>query len=176
MLLGNYFYTGNVAEQFNAAPLICPGETFIFRCTVTGNMRGVTTWLVNGSIECNLLHRYNFSSICGPSDSFTARPGIGFGTLAISYSSTLSGTATHALNGTLVECFGPANIIEPANRINGSTLEMLGRYCNTQFVAIRLKTGWCMGRSGKFRLLFSMKYSLIPAHLQNCLFNFCSRF
>ena len=123
-----FFYAGNVAGQFTAAPLLCPGETFTFRCTVTGNKSGVTTWRVNGTIECNLVHRSNSSPICGPSDSFTARPSTGFGTSATSFTSTLSGTADPALNGTLVECFGPANNVEPGNRINGSPLEILGKY------------------------------------------------
>ena len=122
-----FFYAGNVAGQFTAAPLVCPGEIFTFRCTVTGNKSGVTTWIVNGSIECNLFHRSNSSSICGPSDSFTARPGSGFGT-STSFTSTLSGTADPALNGALVECFGPANNVDPGNRINGSNLEILGKY------------------------------------------------
>ena len=82
---------------------------------------------MNGSSECNLFHRSNFSSICGPSDSFTARPGSGFGTIT-SFTSTLSGTADPELNGTLVECFGPANNVDPGNRINGSNLEILGKY------------------------------------------------
>ena len=122
-----FFYAGDVAGQFTAAPLLCPGDTFTFRCTVTGNKSGVTTWIVNGSIECNLFHRSNSSSICGPSDSFIARPGSGFGT-STSFTSTLSGTADRALNGTLVECFGPANNVDPGNRISGSNLEILGKY------------------------------------------------
>ena len=84
---------------------------------------------MNGSIECNLWHRSISTSLCGPSDSFTARPGAGFGTGdATSYSSILSGTASPALDGTLVECFGPANNVYPGNKINGSTLQMLGKY------------------------------------------------
>ena len=122
-----FFYAGNVAGQFTAAPPTCLGETFTCRCTVTGNKSGVTTWIVNGTIECNLFHRSNSSSICGPSDSFTARPGSGFGT-STSFTSTLSGTIDAELNGTLVECFGPANNVDPGNRINGSSLKMLGKY------------------------------------------------
>ena len=110
-------------------PPTCPGEPFTFRCTVTGNKSGVSTWRVNGTIECNLVHRSNSqSSICGPSDDFTARPSTGFGTSATSFTSTLSGTADPALNGTLVECFGPANNVDPGNRINGSPLEILGKF------------------------------------------------
>ena len=127
--LGNFFfYADNVAGQFTAAPLVCPGETFTFRCTVTGNKSGVTTWIVNGSSECNLVHRSNSSSFCGPSDRFTARSETGFGTSAPSFTSTLSGTVDPTMNGILVECFGPANNIDPGNRINGSNLEILGNF------------------------------------------------
>ena len=162
MLLGNYFYTDNVAGQFIAAPPTCPGETFNFSCTVTGNMRGITTWIVNGSIECNLWHRYNFSSICGPSDSFIARPGTGFGTSdATSFSSTLSGTATTSLDGTLVECFGPANNVYPGNKVNGSTLQMLGKYYGVLQYSI-----WS----------YMAEQEPHTAHVQNCLFDFCSHF
>ena len=121
-------YAGGVDGQFTAAPLVCPGETFTFRCTVTGNMSGITTWRVNGSTECTLAHRSNSSSLCGLSDRFTARSGTGFGTSGPSYTSTLSGTVGSAMNGTLVECFGPGNNVDPGNRINGSNLEILGKY------------------------------------------------
>ena len=59
---------------------------------------------------------------------FTARSGVGYGTSNTFYSSTLSGTATPALNGTQFECFGPANNVDPRNRVNGSTLQILGLY------------------------------------------------
>ena len=92
-------------------------------------MRGVTTWRVNGSSECPLLHRSTSSSICGPGNAFTARSGTGFGTSdATSYLSTLSGTANLALNGTLVECFGPANNVDPGNRVDGSILRIIGQF------------------------------------------------
>ena len=123
-----FFYAGNVAGQFTAAPIICPGEPFTFTCTVTGNTSGITTWRVNGSIECTLAHRSNSYSLCDLSDRFTARSGTGFGTSGPSYTSTLSGTADTALKGTLVECFGPANNVDPGNRINSSSLEILGKY------------------------------------------------
>ena len=119
---------GDVTGQFTAAPPTCPGDTFTFRCTVTGDMNGITIWRVGGSIECNLVHRSTSSSICGPSDTFIARSGTGFGTGATSYSSTLSGRATSAQNDTLVECFGPANNVDPGNRVGGSTLQILGQY------------------------------------------------
>ena len=122
-----YLPPGNVAGQFTPAPPTCPGDTFTFRCTVVGDMRGITNWRASGSSECSLIHRSTSSSICGPSDSFIARSGSGFGTSGPSYTSTLSGTATPALNSTLVECFGPANNVDPANRIGASLLWVLGQ-------------------------------------------------
>ena len=119
---------GDVTAQFTAAPPTCPGDTFTFRCNVTGDMSGFTTWRVGGNSECNLLHRSTSFSICGLSDAFTASFGTGFGTSATSFSSTLSGTATPALNGTLVECFGPANNVDPGNRVSSSTLQILGQW------------------------------------------------
>ena len=95
-------------------------------------MRGVTTWRVNGSSECHLLHRSTSSSICGPGNAFTARSGTGFGTSDVtsylSFTSTLSGTANPVLNGTLVECFGPANNVDPGNRVDGSILQIIGQF------------------------------------------------
>ena len=118
----------NVAGQLTAAPPTCPGDTFTFTCTVSGDRSGLTTWRVSGSSECILLHQSTFSSICGTSSAFAATPGTGFGTSATSFSSTLSGTATLALNGTLVECFGPANNVDPRNRVGSSILPIIGQY------------------------------------------------
>ena len=82
---------------------------------------------MGGSSECALSHRSTSSSLCGPSDAFTARPGREFGMNdTTSYTSTLSGTADSALNGTLVECFGPANNVDPGNMVGSSTLRILG--------------------------------------------------
>ena len=120
-------YLGDVAGQFTAAPPTCPGDTFTFRCTVGGDSNGFTTWRVDRSSECPLVHRSSFSSICGPDNAFTARPGTGFGTSATSFSSTLSDTATIVLNGTLVECFGPANNVDPGNRVGNNTLQIIGQ-------------------------------------------------
>ena len=58
---------------------------------------------------------------------FTARSGTGFGTSATFYLSTLSGTATPALNSILFECFGPGNNVDPGNRVGGNTLWVLGQ-------------------------------------------------
>ena len=44
------------------------------------------------------------------------------------YLSTLSGTANPTLNDTLVECFGPANNVDPRNRVGGSNLSIIGQY------------------------------------------------
>ena len=93
-------------------------------------MNGFTTWKVgnNTSDECNLPHRSTSSHICGPDNAFRATSGTGFGTSANSFTSTLIGTGTLALNGTLVECFGPANNVEPENRVGGSNLSIIGQY------------------------------------------------
>jgi len=119
---------GDVAVQFTAAPPTCPGDTFTFRCTVTGDMSGLTIWRVNGSSSlCILSHTSTSSTTCGPNNDFRAIPGTGFGSNTTFYSSTLSGTATLAMDGTLVECFGPANNVDSENRVGGSTLQILGQ-------------------------------------------------
>ena len=125
-----YFSPGNVLGQFTAAPPTCPGDIFTFRCNVTGDMSGFTIWKVGNDMnaECNLPHRSTNSPICGPGNAFTARSGTGFGTSATSFSSSLSATATSALDGTLVECFGPANNVDSGNRVNGNTLQILGQH------------------------------------------------
>ena len=124
-----YFSPGHVTAQFTTAPPTCPGDTFTFRCTVTGERSGLTIWRVNGSSECFLLHRVvSISSYCGPSIALIASSGTGFGTTnATSFSSTLSGTAFPTLNGTLVECFGPAINVDPGNRVGNSALQILGQ-------------------------------------------------
>ena len=83
---------------------------------------------MDGSSQCILVHTFASSSICGPSDVFTARSGTGFGTSGPSYLSTLSGTAIPGLNGTLVECFGPASNVDPGNQVGGSNLSIIGQY------------------------------------------------
>ena len=118
---------GDVAGQFTAAPRTCPGDPITFTCTVTGDISGFTIWRVGGSSECPLIHASMSSSVCGADDTFTATSGIGFGTNGPSYTSTLSGTALISLNGTLVECFGPANNVDPGNRVSGSTLQIRGQ-------------------------------------------------
>ena len=117
---------GDITGQFTTAPPTCPGDTFTFRCAVSGDINGFTVWRVNGSSECTLRHGSASSSICGPGDTFIARSGTGFGTSATSYTSTLSSSATSALSGTLVECFGPANNVRLENRVDSSTLWILG--------------------------------------------------
>ena len=92
-------------------------------------MTGITIWRVGVDVndECNLIHRLNASRFCGPSDAFTATPGTGFGTSATSFTSTLSGTATSTVDGTLIECFGPISSLEPENKIGDSTLQTIGK-------------------------------------------------
>ena len=105
----------------------------MFRCTVNGDNRGVTIWRVNGGSECPLPHRTTPSSVCGPGNAFTARSETGFGSNSFSFTSTLSGTTTPALNGTLVECFGPANTVDQDNRVDGSTLQISGQFITCLF-------------------------------------------
>ena len=77
---------------------------------------------------CALVHRVTNIVICGPGNAFTATPGAGFGTNGPTFTSTLSGTADPALKGTLVECFGPANNVNPGNMVGSSTLQIIGQY------------------------------------------------
>ena len=122
-----YFSPGDAAGQFTAAPPTCPGDTFTFRCNVTGEMNGITIWKVGrGSSECSLTHRSTSDDTCGTHDAFIATPHTGFARNASSFLSTLSGTGNLTLNGTLIECFGPANNLDPGNRVSGSTLHITG--------------------------------------------------
>ena len=121
-------FPGVVAGQFTAPPPTCPGNTFTFRCTVTGDINGITIWRVGGSSECSLVHNTadDFGP-CGSGSPFIVTTGTGFGTSATSFSSTLSGTTTSALNDTLVECFGPAFSRDAGNMVGNSTLQILGQ-------------------------------------------------
>ena len=92
-------------------------------------MNGITIWRVGGTKECTLLHSTaDDPSPCGSGSPFTVTTVTGFGTSANSYSSTLSGTGTPKLDGTLVECFGPALSREEDNMVGNSTLQILGQY------------------------------------------------
>ena len=116
-----------VTGQFTAAPPTCPGDTFTFQCTV-GDMSGITIWRVNGSSECSLVHSTASVPVsCGVASPFTAAPGTGFGTNSTSFTSTLSGTATTTLNGTLVECFGPAFYRDAGNLVGTNTIQIRGQ-------------------------------------------------
>ena len=134
IISGNCFILspGDVAAQFTAPPLTCPGDNFTFRCTVTGDRNGQTTWRVGGSSSCLLAHNSPGTPTCGPGSVFTARAGSGFGqgTNATSFSSTLSGTATSELNGTLVECF--LGLPSNGNAVGNSILQILGECGFTQ--------------------------------------------
>ena len=124
-----YFSPGDVACQYVPAPPACSGSTLTFRCTVVGS--GATLWRVNDSSNlCTLVHLSTSTDTCGSSgriDTFTAIPETGFGASGPSYSSTLSGTASSALDGTLVECFGPASSLDSGNRVGSSTIQVLGQ-------------------------------------------------
>ena len=121
---------GDVAGQLTPAPPTCTEDTFTFTCTVAGDFNGFTIWRVGRSSdnECALVHRVTNLVTCGQGITFSATPRDGFGTDGPTFTSTLSGTADPALNGTLVECFGPANNVNPGNMIGSSTLQILGQY------------------------------------------------
>ena len=90
---------------------------------------GVTSWRVNGSKECVSGHTTPMDPrSCGNSSDFIVTTGTGFGTNATSFSSTLSGTAIPALDGTLVECFGRDVGQVVGNMVGNSTLQILGQY------------------------------------------------
>ena len=120
------FPVAHVAGQLTAPPPTCPGDTFTFRCTVIGDRNGITIWRVGGNSECLLTHNTaGTTSTCGPGRVFTARIETGFG---LSFTSTLSGTASPTLNGTLIECFGPALSRDAENRVGGSILQISGHF------------------------------------------------
>ena len=91
---------------------ICPGDSPQFRCTVEDvSGLGTTFWTVtvNGTEDddCRLAHAVpNDMETCGPNDQFESYLDAPFGS---SYPSTLtvSSISPH-LNGTSVECAGPA--------------------------------------------------------------------
>ena len=116
------------AGQFTAAPPTCPGGTISFRCIVGGDNTMQTTWRVGGRSECPLVHRGTTSLSCGPSNAFTAKSVTGFGTNTAPFLSSLSVTATPALNGTLIECFGPGRGGgDLGNRVGDSAIQVLGQ-------------------------------------------------
>ena len=134
-----YISPGNVAGQFTAAPPTCPDDTFTFRCTVTGDMSGITVWRVGGNSECILGHSTaDATSTCGPGNAYTAISRAEFGTNGPSFSSTLSGIATSKLDGTLVECFGPHLARDAGNMVGNSTLQIQGQYTIT-FLTMRMR-------------------------------------
>ena len=92
-------------------------------------MNGITIWRVGRTNECTLLHSTASVPVpCGSGSPFTVTAQSGFGTTATSFSSTLSGTATPELDGTLVECFGPALSRDVNNMIGNSNLQIIGQY------------------------------------------------
>ena len=123
-----YSPQGCDAGQFTGAPPTCPGDTITFQCTV-GDVNGITIWRLAETKECTLLHSTaDDPGPCGSDSPFTVTTETGFGTSATSFTSTLRGTATTPLDGTLVECFGPALSREEDNTVGNSTLQILGQY------------------------------------------------
>ena len=84
---------------------------------------------MSGDTECTLLQStVDAPHPCGSGSPFTVTPETGFGTSATSFSSTLTGTATPTLDGTMVECFGPALSRDAENRVGNSILQIIGQY------------------------------------------------
>ena len=122
------FNSGDVAGQLSAVLPNCFGDTFTFNCTVTGDMDGVIHWKVDNK-ECILPHSTMHDRPCWSGSPFRATTGIGFGTNTSFYSSTLSGTASSTLDGTLVECFGPDFSRDTENMVGNRTLQIIGQIC-----------------------------------------------
>ena len=135
----NFLSAGDVTGQLSGTPPTCPGDNFTYTCNVTGNNDGVTHWIVGwggrSRFECGLLHNTPSSHPCGHGSGLVLRSVTGFGeTNATFFISTLSGTATFALDGTLVECFGPAFSRSAGNRVGKNTLQILGEYVIPQLI------------------------------------------
>ena len=127
----------DVTGQFTAAPPTCPGDTFTFTCTVDGDMNGLTIWRVgSGTSDCPLFHNNaGASSSCGPGSAFMAVAGTGFGDNVTSFTATLSGTATLALDGTRVQCFPDFNR-DPGNRVGDSNLQIIGMHISLHAIVV----------------------------------------
>ena len=143
-----YFLSGDVAAQFTAAPPTCPGGTFTFRCTVTGDRNGYTIWRVGGSSG----HIFSLSTVgavstCGPGNTLTARSGTGFGGSGASYSSTLSGTATSALNGSYTGRVLWTRLCQKCweHMVGSTTLQLSGQWISLYCIfTIRVSAGCCV--------------------------------
>lgn len=119
--LHGYLFPGDADGQFVAPPPTCPCDTITFECTVAGNTSGVTWWRLNGgSSSCTLLHRDRDTSVTSTCNNFTA---MFENTSATSFPTSLSGTATLMLDGTLVECLGPTF---PGNVVGSSIVQIIG--------------------------------------------------
>ena len=122
------FSPGDATGQLTGPPPTCPGGIFTFICTVTSDINGITIWRVNSSNSnlCVLSHILTGTiSTCGTSHLFTAISETGFGANG-PFTSTLSATADPVLDGTLVECFGPAATVDPGNKVGSSTIQIVG--------------------------------------------------
>ena len=100
-------------------------------------MNGLTIWRVGSGVsDCPLFHSdAGASSSCGPGNAFMAAAGTGFGANVTSFTATLSGTATPALDGTRVQCFPDANR-DPGNRVGDSNLQIIGMHISLHIVMI----------------------------------------
>ena len=117
------------SSQLTVPQEICPGDSPVFSCTVNDpSGTAVTLWTVtvNGFEDdnCRLIHAItNEMQTCGPDDVFQSSLGVPVGNL---YPSTLTvDSLSTQLNGTIVECAGPAT----SNVIGDTTICVVGEYC-----------------------------------------------
>ena len=80
---------------------------------------------------------------CWEDSPFTVTYGPEFGTNATFFTSVLGGTVTPALEGTLVECFGPAYSRTVDHIVGNSTLQVVGKYL-TYLVRVQQNASICV--------------------------------
>ena len=103
-----------------------------------GNATGSGDW----NKKCTLVHNTISRQVCGPGNAYRAIPRAGFGrgTNATSFKSTLSGPLDPSLNGTLIECIGTANTVDPGNLVGKGVLKLKGQcvftYLELSFVRV----------------------------------------
>ena len=123
-----YLPTGYVDGQLTPprSPT-CPGNAFIFDCTVMpmSGMNAVILWRVNNTTDLCIVSQISTNTnACGQNNAFTASPGT---SNATSFSSTLNATADPELDDLLVECFGPVSNVNMDNRVGEHPIQIVGQ-------------------------------------------------
>ena len=107
--------------QFTAPSPTCPGQVAVFRCTADdANGFGATVFRLNenGADVCVVKHDGSAGTpTCGPSGVFTAA--LESVVNNVTYTSTLTVTASVSLDGMIVRCLsGPVNTASPLSVIS----------------------------------------------------------